>query len=95
MTAKTYPFALLAKLVPVPAATAKVENPPFVPHWQVSLTNGISLVANTTRPLQDGAAALVAKGIVANPATERVVLWLEEENREAFSSCTVQEAIGT
>lgn len=93
MTAISYPFALLASLIETPAGTAKAETPAFLPHWRVVLTNGQELVANTVRPLQEGAAALVAMGICKSPATDRVVLWLDEEGRAPFSPCTVQEAI--
>lgn len=93
MTPNNFPHALLATLIPTPAATAKAETPAFVPHWRLVHPSGIPLVANTTRPLKDGAAAIVALGYVKNPATERIVLWLGEEGLEAFTPCTVQEAL--
>lgn len=94
MADRIFSLALRATMIETPAATVLAETPPLRPHWKVSHPNGEVLVANTTRPLRDGAVALVARGYAPDNSAE-VVLWLEEENRPAFSPMTIAQVLAT
>ncbi|WP_423212042.1 hypothetical protein [Paracoccus yeei] len=86
------PHALLATLIETPAAVALAEQPACQPHWKVKHANGALLVADTTQPLQDGVAALIAQGYVSDNS-ESVVLWLAEQGRSPFGEMTVQQVL--
>lgn len=92
MTSIAHPHALQATLIETPAAAVMAETPALLPHWKVSHPNGAVLVPNTTRPLQDGAAALVARGY-ASDTSAQVVLWMDEPGRMAFTPMTIAQVL--